>query len=76
MGVSTVTQQKLRELKRLEGHHVGLALHDGSLIEDWELVSVGGGAPGTAWVWNPDGSHAFVPLTQVADFWEVPAIVR
>ena len=67
-----MTQQRLDDLKRLEGHHVGLALVDGSLIDDWELVSVGGGAPETAWVWNMKGSHAFVPLGQVADFWEVP----
>jgi hypothetical protein len=71
-----MTQQRLDDLKRLEGHHVGLALVDGSLIDDWELVSVGGGAPDTAWVWNMKSSHAFVPLGQVADFWEVPPFVR
>jgi hypothetical protein len=71
-----MTQQRLDDLKQLEGHHVGLALADGSLIENWELVSVGGGAPETAWVWNYQGSHAFVPLAQVADFWEVPTFAR
>jgi hypothetical protein len=71
-----MTQQRLDDLKRLEGHHVGLALADGSRIDDWELVSVGGGAPDTAWVWNMKGSHAFVPLGQVADFWEVPPFVQ
>jgi hypothetical protein len=66
-----MTLEALEQLKSLEAHHVGLALWDGSRIEGWELVSVNGGAPDTAWVWDEDRRHAFVALTKVADFWEV-----
>ena len=66
-----MSDQRLNDLQALEGRHVGLALMDGSRIEDWELVSAGGGAPETAWIWNMRGSHAFVPLARVVDFWEV-----
>ena len=66
-----MTTQRLKDLKALEAHHIGLALVDGSSIEGWELVSVNGAAPETAWVWDEQGQHAFVALAQVADFWEV-----
>jgi hypothetical protein len=72
----TVTAQRLKDLKALEAHHVCLALEDGSSIEGWELVSVNGAAPDTAWVWDEREHHAFVPIAQVADFWEVPHLER
>jgi hypothetical protein len=60
-------------LKALEGRRVALRLADGSRLEDWELVSVGGAGPDTAWVWNTMGRHAFVPISDVVDLWEMPS---
>ena len=62
--------RRLRELKNLEGHHVSLALSDGTRIDDCELVSAGRGV-GSAWIYTNSGD-AFVPLVDVVDFWETP----
>lgn len=67
-------ERRPENLQCLEGRHVGVVLSDGGRLEDWELVSVGGAEPDTAWLWDPRGSsssHAFVPLSRVVDFWEI-----
>ena len=59
------------ELRGLEGHHVSLALSDGTRIDDCELVSAGRGECSSAWIFTSSGD-AFVPLAEVVDFWEAP----
>ena len=64
-----MTRQEIGDLKELEGHRVGLALADGSRIDDCELVAVYRGRCGHLWV-HANGTDAFVPLSKVADVWE------
>jgi hypothetical protein len=62
-------RQKRSQLKGLEGRRVGVALCDGSRIDDAQLVSAGRGEVRTLWVFT-DGVDAFVPLSDVVDVWE------
>ena len=68
-----MNEQRLYGLRALEGHHVGMTLVDGSRIDDWELVAVGAATPDLAWIWDTRNLHAFVPLADVAEYWEMPA---
>jgi hypothetical protein len=65
-----ITDQ-LRALRTLEGHHVSLALVDGSRIDDCELVSVGRPGCGTLWLYTENGD-TFVEVARVVDLWECP----
>lgn len=56
---------KRRELRRLEGGYVHLALSDGSRMDDVQLVSAHGLS---VWVFD-SGGDVFVPLSRVIDFW-------
>jgi len=67
-----MTRRQIGDLRELEGHRIGLALSDGSRIDDCELVAVGRPRKGRVWV-HTNGADAFFPLTKVADFWEVRA---
>lgn len=60
-----MTADRRRELHKLEGQPVHLALADGSRLDDVALVSARGI---TLWVFN-NGEDAFVPVAQVVDFW-------
>jgi hypothetical protein len=64
---SEAMDQRLRRLRALEGHAVGLALADGSRIERGHLVSVASG--GTVWL-VVGGVDRFVALEDVIDCWE------
>jgi hypothetical protein len=57
-----------RELRRLEGHQVCVALTNGSRIDDCDLVSVGRGQVGSLWVFT-GGRDLFIPLADVVDVW-------
>jgi hypothetical protein len=63
-----VTRQRFPELVHLEGRQVGIALYDGSRIDDCQLVFAG---RQSLWVFV-NGEDSFLDLTQVTDFWEAP----
>jgi hypothetical protein len=67
-----MSNQSFPQFKTLEGRRVGLALSDGSRIDDCQLISAG--RPGLASVWVfLNGADAFIPLTVVIEVWEVGA---
>ena len=67
-----MSQERIAELRSLEGRRVGVALADGSRIDAAELVSAGRSGACTLWVFT-NGADAFVPLPDVVDVWEVRA---
>lgn len=60
-----MSAERRRELRRLEGSGVNLALADGSRLDDVSLVSAHGFS---LWIFD-SGEDVFVPLTNVIDFW-------
>lgn len=64
---SETMDERLRRLRALEGHLIGLALADGSRIERCNLVSVASGD--TVWL-VVGGVDRFVALEDVIDCWE------
>ena len=60
-----MTAERRRELRRLEGLGVNLALADGSRLDDVSLVSAHGL---TLWIFD-SGEDRFVPMSEVIDFW-------
>jgi hypothetical protein len=69
---SGMKQEKPLQLRSLEGRRVGVALQDGSRIDDAQLVSSGRGNVRTLWVFT-NGVDAFVRLSDVVDVWEAEA---
>ena len=65
-------KSKALQLKSLEGRQVGVALRDGSRIDDAQLVSSGRGSAPTLWVFT-NGFDAFLRLSDVVDVWEAEA---
>ena len=63
---------QISQLKLLEGRQVGVALTDGTRIDDAQLVSSGRGQVHNLWVFT-NGVDAFVPLPEVVDVWEAAA---
>ena len=61
-----MTGHRLPDMVRLEGHRVGIALTDGSRIDDCQLVFAG---RDSLWVFI-NGDDAFVSASTVRDFWE------
>lgn len=60
-----MTAERRRELRRLEGYSVYLALADGSRLDDVSLVSAHGL---TVWIFDT-GQDVFVPMADIVDFW-------
>jgi hypothetical protein len=60
------------DLKKLQGRLVGLALADGTRIDECQLVSVRKGSPNNLWVFV-NGEDSFVSAAVVRDAWEVRA---
>ncbi len=60
-----MTADRRRELRRLEGLGVNLALADGSRLDDVSLVSAHGLR---LWIFD-SGEDVFVPVSNVIDFW-------
>ena len=60
-----MTAARRRELRRLEGSNVHLALRDGSRRDDVMLVSAHGL---TVWIFDT-GQDVFIPAADVLDFW-------
>jgi hypothetical protein len=67
-----MSQERMSELRCLEGRQVSVALADGSRIDDCQLVSAGRPGVQTMWVFT-NGADAFVPLPEVIDVWELRA---
>jgi hypothetical protein len=63
---------KALQVKSLEGRRVGVALRDGSRIDDAQLVSSGRGNVRTLWVFT-NGVDTFVRHSDVVDVWEAVA---
>jgi hypothetical protein len=61
-----MTGQHVRDLVRLEGRRVGIALIDGSRIDDCQLVFAGNER---VWVFA-NGRDAWLSASAVCDFWE------
>ena len=61
-----MTRNRLSDLVRLEGQQVGIALIDGSRIDDCQLVFAG---RDRVWVFV-NGQDTFVNASIVCDFWE------
>src|SRR5216683_1761103 len=57
---------RVGELRALEGHHVSLALLDGSRIDDCQLVSACRNRAGTVWLFT-GGIDTFVPLREIVE---------
>jgi len=57
---------QLRDLALLEGRRVGIALTDGSRIDDCQLVFAG---DERVWLFV-NGRDSFLSATTVSDFWE------
>ena len=60
-----MTAERRRELRRLEGFGVSLALTDGSRLDDVRLIS---GHGLRLWIFD-SGQDVFVPVSKVIDFW-------
>jgi hypothetical protein len=67
-----MSPDQIWRLTLLEGRQVGVALSDGTRIDDAQLVSSGRGQMRTLWVFT-NGEDAFVPLLAVVDVWEAAA---
>jgi hypothetical protein len=65
-----MSPQSLRSLRHLEGHHVSVALCDGSRLDDCELVSAGRGANGTLWL-HDGHDDRIVSAHDVLELWEI-----
>jgi hypothetical protein len=64
-----MTAQQKRDMRKLEGRKVHLALADGSRIDEGALVSAG---RRSVWVFT-NGEDRFVPVGEVVDVWEADA---
>ena len=65
-----MTNDRLRVLTRhLEGHRVGVALVDGSRLDDCQLVSAGRHGSESLWLYS-NGADTFVTIRDVTDVWE------
>jgi len=60
-----MTADRRRDLRKLEGSSVSLALVDGSRLDDVSLVSAHGLS---LWIFD-SGQDVFVPVSNVIDFW-------
>ena len=66
--------KRVKQLRSLEGHRVGVALRGGTRLDDCQLVSAGRGRQPSLWLFD-SGCDVFVPLGDVVAVWEVEALV-
>jgi len=64
-----MAKQPMSNLRSLEGHHVNVALLDGTRLDDCSLVSIGRNRLDNLWLFV-NGEDVFVPRTQIIDIWE------
>lgn len=69
-----MAQDPTQLLRSLEGHRVGVALSDGSRLEDCQLISAPRLGLRTVWLVLADGADAFLPLAAVVDVWDAGAV--
>ena len=67
-----MSNETFPQFKALEGRRVGMALSDGSRIDDCQLISAGRTGLASVWVFL-NGADAFIPLSFVIEVWEVGA---
>ena len=67
-----MSQERMSELRSLEGRQVSVSLSDGSRIDDCQVVSAGRPGVQTLWVFT-NGADTFVPLPDIIDVWELRA---
>jgi hypothetical protein len=65
-----MSKDRITQLRSLEGRQVGLAVANGSRIDDCQLVSAGRQNVDSVWVFS-NGSDVFVPRADLVDLWEV-----
>jgi hypothetical protein len=71
-----MTGRELERLRDLLGRQVGVALADGSRIDDCQLVSVRHNSTRAhLWLFS-NGDDLFVPADQVRDIWEIRTTSR
>jgi hypothetical protein len=64
-----MSRDRISRLRAFEGRQVGVALADGSRIDDCQLVSAGRVGTRTLWVFA-NGVDLFLPHSQVRAVWE------
>lgn len=64
-----MTSEQMSAIRRLEGHHVSMALSNGSRIDAAALMSAGRPGQATVWVYC-NGTDVFIPVTEVRAVWE------
>ena len=62
---------RLDDIEDLEGRRVSVALHDGSRIDDCQLVSGPREDLDGLWLYT-EGHDTIVPLEAVTEVWEAP----
>lgn len=65
-----MAEQTTLPFRTLEGHRVGVALADGTRIDDCQLVCAPRVGLSTIWLALSDGADVFVPVSAVIDMWE------
>lgn len=68
-----MAKQSTLKYRTFEGRRVGIALTDGSRIDECQVVCAPRHGTSTLWILLSDGADAFVPLAAVADVWEASA---
>lgn len=64
-----MTKEQVRGLRSIEGRQVGVALRNGTRIDDCQLVSGGRSRVGNLWLFA-NGHDVFVGFGEVLDVWE------
>jgi hypothetical protein len=64
-----MTKPRLSQMTALDGRQVGVALGDGSRIDDCQTVSSGRNRVGSLCT---NGTDVFVPCDAVVEVWETP----
>lgn len=66
-----MAQDPTLQFRSLEGRRVGVALTDGSRLDDCQLISAPRPGLSTVWLLLADGADAFVPLAAVVEIWAI-----
>ena len=69
-----MAQDPIQLLRSLEGRRVGVALADGSRLDDCQLISAPRVGLQTVWLLLSNGADAFLPLAAVVEVWAVAAV--
>ena len=69
-----MTNERIAQIRLLEGRRVSVALRDGSRIDDGQLISALFRGAGNLWLFS-NGRDIFVPVIDVVDLWEVLPLV-